>query len=146
MQHMLTWWGDRTEKPLRSEPQTDEDSNARMKELEDEARAKYEAYKDSVNQDRCESVDDGVRCQLFIHDDDQHAALIFNEIDEWTARRARIQARKADTKLGANRGQRPVPARGLLPWAGDFPRAESNPWRPPSRAGTEAGARSRLRS
>jgi hypothetical protein len=85
-----------------------------------------------VNQDRCESVDDGVRCQLFIHDDDQHAALIFNEIDEWTARRARIQARKADTKLGANRGQRPVPARGLLPWAGDFPRRRAIPGVPPA--------------
>jgi hypothetical protein len=102
-----------------------------MKELEDEARAKYEAYTDSVNQDRCESVDDGVRCQLFIHDDDQHAALIFDEIDERTARRARIQARKAEYKTWGEPWTKARPGEGLLPWAGDFPRAESNPWRPP---------------
>lgn len=71
--------------------------------------------------DRCTAVDDGVRCQLFIHDDGQHAAMIRFDL---APERGKRRAAAAEYRRWGEPWTKPAPGKAPLAWAPTFPRVE----------------------
>ena len=70
----------------------------------------------ATDRDRCADVDQSVRCQLLLHHDGQHAAMISFEAF------ARYPNRVSEYRQWGEPWTKARPGQGPLPWAATFPR------------------------
>lgn len=75
------------------------------------------------SEDRCTDINDGHRCQLLAHDDDQHCAMVHFDIG--AARGNRRKAVVEYRRWGAP-WTKPTPGQATLKWAPTFPAVESS--------------------
>lgn len=74
-----------------------------------------------VDRDRCKSVDDGARCQLYVHDDGQHVAMVRFDVHPARAMRQRAVA---EYRRWGQLWTKPEPGQAPLPWAPTMPMVE----------------------
>jgi hypothetical protein len=74
------------------------------------------------DQDRCASIDNGCRCQLLLHDDGQHAAMVKFDL---SPERGRRRQKVSGYRTWDAPWTKPEPGQAPLPWAPTFPRLET---------------------